>query len=88
MGDKLKEKVKGRYVALGLTIFIAGAALIILYMSMSKYDSFVNLFNKGLMILSPFIYGIVLAYLLEPLYELIRKPLHKFLADKLKLELE
>ena len=83
MGDKLKEKVKGRYVALGLTIFIAGAALIILYMSMSKYDSFVNLFNKGLMILSPFIYGIVLAYLLEPLYELIRKPLHKFLADKL-----
>ncbi len=83
MGDKLKEKVKGRYVALGLTIFIAGAALIILYMSMSKYDSFVNLFNKGLMILSPFIYGIVLAYLLEPLYELIRKPLHEFLAGKL-----
>ncbi|MBQ3280939.1 MAG: AI-2E family transporter [Eubacterium sp.] len=84
MNGKQKEKTAVRYVALGLTIFISGAALIILYMSMSKYHSFVTLFNKGLMIISPFIYGIVLAYLLEPLYELIRKPLHKVLDSKLK----
>ncbi len=75
----MKDKDGRRYVALGLTIFISGAALIVLYMSMSMYQSFVDIFNKGLMILSPFIYGIVLAYLLDPLYEMIRKPLHGLL---------
>ncbi|MBR2547874.1 MAG: AI-2E family transporter [Eubacterium sp.] len=85
MNEKSKGKDEGRrYLALGLTIFVAGAALIILYMSMSQYHSFVTLFNKGLMILSPFIYGIVLAYLLDPLYEAIRKPLHEALDKKLK----
>ena len=65
------KKTDRKYLALGITIFLSGAALIILYMSMSQYHSFVNLFNKGLMILSPFIYGIVLAYLLDPLYHII-----------------
>lgn len=82
MVEKLKEKAVGKYLLLGITIFVSGAALIILYMSMSKYNSFVALFNKGLMIISPFIYGIVLAYLLDPLYELIRKPLYNVLARK------
>lgn len=83
MGGKLKEKVSRRYLLLGITIFLAGAALIVLYMAMSKYQSFANLMSKGLMIISPFIYGIVLAYLLDPLYELIRRPLHKLLESKL-----
>ena len=78
------KKTDRKYLALGITVFLSGAALIILYMSMSQYHSFVNLFNKGLMILSPFIYGIVLAYLLDPLYEVIRKPLHEALDKKLK----
>ena len=75
MGEKLKDKPYGKYIALGATIFVSGAALIVLYMSMSKYSSFVDMFNKGLMILSPFIYGIVIAYLLDPLYEMIKNRL-------------
>ena len=84
MGEKLKEKAGRKYLLLGITIFLSGAALIILYMAMSKYQSFVDMMSKGLMIVSPFIYGIVLAYLLDPLYELIRRPLHKLLERKLE----
>lgn len=84
MEEKKKGRSFDRYLALGITIVIAGAVLIVLYMSMSKYNSFVDIFNKGLMIFSPFIYGIVLAYLLDPLYELIRKPLHSALDKRLK----
>ena len=53
---------------LGLTIFIAGALLIIFYQIVAHYTGFKSgLVNLG-RIISPFVYGFVMAYLLSPVY--------------------
>ena len=64
---------------LGLTIFIAGALLIIFYQIVAHYTGFKSgLVNLG-RIISPFIYGFVMAYLLSPVYNLIVKKLYPLL---------
>lgn len=64
---------------LGLTIFIAGALLIIFYQIVAHYTGFKSgLVNLG-RIISPFVYGFVMAYLLSPVYNLIVKKLYPLL---------
>lgn len=84
MKKKITDHFNGRYVSLGVTLFIVGAALIILYMTMNRYESFTGMLNKGLTIISPFIYGIVIAYLLNPIFDFFTRNIYKLLNGKIK----
>ena len=87
MNGKFKDKVNGRYVSLGITIFLSGAALIILFMSMNRYQSLVGMLTKGMTIISPFLYGIVLAYLLIPIYDFFVRKLYGVLYGRVNIRI-
>ena len=84
MGNKLKEKLDSDYKALGLTIFSAGAALILLYMILRNLTSVSGVLGQVVSILSPFIYGIVIAYLLTPVYDFVTRKTYARLKRKFK----
>ena len=67
-----KERlVDTREFKIGLTIFIAGALLIIFYQIVAHYAGFKTGISALGRIISPFIYGFVMAYLLSPIYNLV-----------------
>lgn len=69
----------------GLMIFIAGALLIIFYQIVAHYAGFKSMLATLGGILSPFMYGFVMAYLLSPVYNVIVKKLYPlFNKGKLK----
>lgn len=87
MQKKINERVKNRYLALGMMIFLSGAALIILFMSMNRYDSLVKLLENGMSIVSPFIYGIVIAYLLIPVFDFFTRKIYGKLNGKIHIRI-
>ncbi len=75
----MKERFQNRYVKLGITIFCAGAALIVLYQVIVHFDKVQQGWNVVTGILSPFIFGLVMAYLLCPVYNaVVRKTYRLF----------
>ncbi|MGF6376928.1 putative PurR-regulated permease PerM [Clostridiales Family XIII bacterium PM5-7] len=64
----MRERLENKYVKLAITIFVAGAALILFYLGMDKLDGVLEGLSVIWSILSPFIYGLVMAYLLCPVY--------------------
>lgn len=67
----MKERFQNRYVKLGITIFCAGAALIVLYQVIVHFDKVQEGWSIITGILSPFIFGLVMAYLLCPVYNAV-----------------
>ena len=64
----MRELLRSRYFKLGMTIFVAGAALIVLFEAMNNWDSVGIGWSSLYTIVSPFVYGLVIAYLLCPIY--------------------
>lgn len=63
-----KKKIRSRYVKLGLTIFLAGAGLLMCYYLLYNTADVKGVFSKINGILTPFSLGIIMAYLLCPIY--------------------
>lgn len=70
---------------LGTAIFIAGALLIVFYQIVAHYTGFKNGVATLRGIVSPFLYGFVMAYLLSPVYNFIVKHLYPLLSKSEKL---
>ena len=62
----MKEKFKNKYIAWGTTAFCVLAAMLLLYFLISKWRFLVLILKKIINILMPFIFGLVIAYLLNP----------------------
>ena len=62
----MKEKFKNKYIAWGTTAFCVLAAMLLLYFLIAKWRFLLLIFKKILSIFAPFIYGFVIAYLLNP----------------------
>lgn len=62
----MKEKLENKYVAWGLTIFSVFAALILLFFAILRWDYIVSFITTVVSILMPFIFGMVIAYLMNP----------------------
>ncbi len=62
---------KNRYFLLGLTFFLAGAALIVLYYVLFSTTQLANIFHFISNILSPIILGFILAYITIPVLNFI-----------------
>lgn len=67
-GVTLKELIKSTYFKFGLTVFIAGGALILLFEAVNNWTTVGTGWDTLYTIVSPFIYGLVIAYLLCPVY--------------------
>lgn len=64
----MKEKFENKYAQLTLALFIAGAALIILFEMVNNLGVVREGLSRLYTIVSPFVYGLVIAYLLCPVY--------------------
>ena len=77
------RRIQDRYVKLGLTVFAAGAALIVLYQVIVHFDKVQEGLSVIRDILSPFIFGLVMAYLLCPVYNTVVRRMYHVLKDRL-----
>lgn len=64
----MKEKFENKYAQLALALFLAGAALIILFEMVNNLGMVRDGLSRLYTIVSPFVYGLVIAYLLCPVY--------------------
>lgn len=67
----MRKMLSSRYVKLGFTIFFAGCALILFYLAASNFKGLGLIVSTISRVLSPFIYGFVMAYLLSPIYNAV-----------------
>ena len=72
----MKRFFRSGYFNWGATIFLAGAALVIFYHVVADFSGFKKGIGTLISIISPFIYGFVMAYLLTPLYNYIVRKLY------------
>lgn len=79
---------KSRYFLLGLTFFLAGAALITLYYIMFRSTQLANVFGFVSNILSPIILGFILAYITTPILNFIESRIVVPLFKKCKSKTE
>lgn len=80
----MKKNIESTYVKLGLTIFAAGAALILLFEAINNLDGISSGWSTFYTILSPFVYGLVMAYLLCPVYNASVRRTYALTKDKWK----
>lgn len=79
-----KFKIKKQYFRQGTMLFLVGAALILFYYLVNHMPALSNSFSKLNSILLPFYLGLIMAYLLCPIYNNIVKLVYRLLSGKLK----
>ena len=62
----MKNTFENKYVAWGVTIFSVFAALILLFFAIYRWDYILDFIGTLITILMPFIYGLAIAYLMNP----------------------
>ena len=78
----MKELFRSTYFKFGLTIFISGSALILLFEAMNNWSSVGTGWETLYTIVSPFIYGLVMAYLLCPVYNATVRRMYGLTKDR------
>lgn len=81
--NKTPSKLRQQF-GKGMTAFLVVAASIIFYFAFLRFTSISNIFGKIFRILKPIIYGLVIAYLLNPIVKLVERHVTPFLEKKLK----
>lgn len=75
--DEKNYKIKNQYVRQGLTFFIAGAALILTFYAVNNMGIVLRGIKHINNILMPFYLGLVMAYLLCPVYNAVTRLVYK-----------
>jgi hypothetical protein len=81
---RVKRLLENKHARLMFMIFIVGALLIIFNQIVGNYESFSEGVGTIKTIISPFIYGFVMAYLLSPIYNATVRGLYKLLGKYFK----
>lgn len=76
-------KFDKKYLGWGITVFCVMACAIVFYMALNNIHLLKTLLSKLLKILSPFVWGLVLAYLLTPFMKGVEKNLFLPLSGRL-----
>jgi hypothetical protein len=84
---RVKRLLENKHARLMFMIFIVGALLIIFNQIVGNYESFSEGVGTIKTIVSPFIYGFVMAYLLSPIYNATVRGLYKLLGKYFKNKL-
>lgn len=80
----MKEKLENKYIAWGVTIFSVFAALILLFFAIYRWEDIFGFICKLVSILTPFIYGLAIAYLLNPVVRFFENKVYSKLLKKIK----
>lgn len=75
-------KPKNKYVAIGLMLLCVVIASIIFEVVFSDLSGFFNVVRKFIQIISPFLYGLVFAFLMNPILKFIEVRLQKLLRKR------
>ena len=73
----MKIKFESKYIKIGVMAFLVIAASITLFFIFYRIDRFSGVISTVIGILGPFIYGLVMAYLLCPVYNVTFRNLMK-----------
>ncbi len=71
----MKFKLDREYIKIGIVAFLVISASIAVFFAFERYESLTGVISTVTSILGPFIYGLVMAYLLGPLYNLCYRKL-------------
>ncbi|MBP3385183.1 MAG: AI-2E family transporter [Firmicutes bacterium] len=80
----MKLKFEEKYVKWGLTIFFVISACICVFFAFYRYKAVLNAIDFIYGILSPFVVGLVFAYLLCPLYNFLTRSTYSVLKNNIK----
>lgn len=80
----MKELFRSTYFKFGLTMFIAGTGLILLFEAVNNWSTVGSGWDTLYTILSPFIYGLIMAYLLCPIYNAVVRRMYHLTKDSFK----
>ncbi len=79
----MKEKMQNKYVAWGITIFCVFAALILLFFSIYRWDYISSFVKTIFTILMPFVYGLAIAYIMNPVVRFLDNNVFKIILKKI-----
>ncbi len=85
MGEPGSLKIREHFKR-GMTAFLIVAACIVCYFAILRFDYIADGFNKITSLLRPIIYGVVIAYLLNPVMKFVEKYVSKVLSHIIKKE--
>lgn len=83
----MKIKFEKKYIEIGVVSFLVIAASLAFYYFLFHYTALFGAFEKVFKILSPVIYGFVLAFLMTPILNYIEKKIVKVLLFKMKVDI-
>lgn len=69
----MKHRFRDALGPRGMAIFIAACLVVVLFMALLRFDVVILIFRHIFYYLAPLIYGIILAYILDPLIKLVEK---------------
>ena len=64
----IRNRIEGKYIRAGIVAFIVIAASIVLFFAIFRAEGLMEALRSAGSIIAPFVYGLVVAYLLCPLY--------------------
>ncbi len=79
----MKDKMQNKYIAWGITLFCVFAALILLFFAFYRWEYIANFIKTIVTILMPFIYGLALAYVMNPIVRFIDNNVYKIILKKI-----
>lgn len=79
----MKERLQNKYLAWGLTAFCVLAALLLLFFAIYTSNYILAFIRKVISILMPFIYGLVIAYVMNPVVKFFDKRVYSKLIKRL-----
>lgn len=79
----MKEKFENKYIAWGVTIFSVFAALILLFFAIYRWHYIAGFISTIFNILMPFIYGLAIAYLMNPVVRFFETKVFNKLVKKI-----
>lgn len=80
----MKLRLEETHVKWGVTAFLAVTACIIVFFAIYRFSVLSEIIGVVTGILTPFIYGMVFAYLLCPVYNLVTRNLYRFFNRKMR----
>ena len=80
----MKEKFENKYIAWGVTLFSVFSALILLFFAIYRWDYIFGFIQTLFTIMMPFIYGVAIAYIINPIVKFFENKVFNKLLKKIK----
>ena len=80
----MKEKFENKYIAWGVTLFSVFSALILLFFAIYRWDYIAGFIQTLFSIMMPFIYGVAIAYIMNPVVRFFENKVFNKLFKKIK----